>query len=100
MLTRGPETSIEGLERLLAKGPETSTRGAQPIVAASPKNAANSSEDLSRVADPFPFIAWRRKTVWPTAIELAVLAFTECRMSVDWFDVSKQPRSKRHWLPV
>ena len=29
------------------------------------------------LADPFPFITWRRERVWPTAIELPVLAFTQ-----------------------
>ena len=32
--------------------------------------------------------------VWPTAIELPVLAFTQGRVSVNWFEVSRQPRSK------
>ena len=44
---------------------------------------------------PFPFITWRRERVWPTAIELPVLAFTKGRVSVNWFEVSKQPMSKR-----
>ena len=47
LLARRPETSIEVPERLLERGPETSTGGAQPILAACTKNAANSdsSED-------------------------------------------------------
>ena len=47
----------------------------------------------SSVADPFPFIAQRRERVWPTAIELPVLAFTQGRVSVNWFEVSGQPMS-------
>ena len=35
-----------------------------------------------------------------TAIDLHVLAFTQGRVSVNWFEVSRQPSSKRHWLPV
>ena len=44
---------------------------------------------------PFPFFTWRWERVWPTAIELPVLAFTQGRESVNWFEVSRQPRSKR-----
>ena len=45
---------------------------------------------------PFPFYsASMRERVWPTAIELPVLAFTQGRVSVNWFEVSRQPRSKR-----
>ena len=47
----------------------------------------------SRVADPFPFIAQRRERVWPTAMELPVMAFTLGRVSVNWFEVSWQPMS-------
>ena len=55
---------------------------------------------LSRIADPFPFIAWRRERVWPTAIELPVLAFTQGRVSVNWFEVNGQPMSLGPWLPA
>ena len=86
LLARGQETSIEGPERLLERGPETSTGGAQPILAASTKNAANSdsSEDYSRLENPFSLIARRREKVWPTAIDLPILAFTQGRVSVNW----------------
>ena len=41
---------------------------------------------------PFPFLLHgRRERVWPIAIELPVLAFTQGRMNVNWFEVSRQP---------
>ena len=36
---------------------------------------------------PFPFY-YVKERVWPTAIELPVLAFTLGRVSVNWFEVS------------
>ena len=40
---------------------------------------------------PFPFYYVEEGRVWPTAIELPVLAFTQGRVSVNWFEVSRQP---------
>ena len=47
---------------------------------------------------PFPFLLRvrrerreRKERVWPTAIELPVLAFTQGRVNVNWFEVSRQP---------
>ena len=41
---------------------------------------------------PFPFLMRvRRERVWPTAIELPVLAFTQGRVCVNWFEISRQP---------
>ena len=50
----------------------------------------------SCVADHFPFffIVRRRERVWPTAIELPVLTFTQGRVSVNWCEVGGQPRLK------
>ena len=47
----------------------------------------------SHVANPFPFIAQRRERVWPTAMELPIMAFTQGRVSVNWFEVNGQPMS-------
>ena len=53
---------------------------------------------------PFLFLLHgRRERVWPTAVELPVMAFTQCRVSVNWLEVSGRmmnPLIKATWLPA